>query len=305
MGRHTTMTYSLKSFGSYHAGGHVVCVTEGEPRDIRFTRETSYRYDPRGHFVVGSAWVQQFVPEQARDLPPVVFVHGGGMHGAVWETTPDGRPGWLHSLLDMRREVHVVDMAERGRAGWTPGQMGGKPILRSMEEAWTLFRIGPSESFAERRAFAESQFPVEAFDALAAQSCPRWLGTAKMQRTALEAVLDRTGPATVICHSQGSEAVFDIEAATPDRIAAIAAVEPSSMPPGGGLAVSKPFCIFAGDNLDVSEGWSRRAERWRGASDAIYLDGTEEIGPGNTHLPMIDFRCREVLDLIMTHLEKK
>lgn len=195
------MTYSIRSFGSYYAGGRVLHVSKGVSRDIQFTREASYSYDPRGHFRVGAAYVQHFVPEGARDLPPVVLVHGGGMHGAVWETTPDGRPGWLHGLLDMRREVHVVDMAERGRAGFAPGHIGGEPILRSMEEAWELFRIGPADVYTARKAFPGTQFPVDAFDGLAALSCPRWLTTSLMQREALEAVLDRTGPATVICHS--------------------------------------------------------------------------------------------------------
>lgn len=297
------MTYSLRTFGSYHAGGRVLRVSEGEPRDIEFTREASYRYDPRGHFLVGAAYVQHFVPEDARDLPPVVLVHGGGMHGAVWETTPDGRPGWLHGLLDMRREVHVVDMVERGRASFAPGHMGGEPILRSMEEAWELFRIGSASDFTARRPFPGSQFPVADFDGLAALSCPRWLSTSAMQRAALEAVLDRTGPATVICHSQGAEAVFDIEADTPDRIAALGAVEPSSSPPGARLSVPKPFAILAGDNLDVAQYWIRRAEKWRNIEGAVYLDTAAEIGPGGTHLPMIDIRSVENLDLLVSGLK--
>lgn len=297
------MTYSLRTFGSYYAGGRILQVAEGVPRDVQFTREASYRYDPRGHFLVGAAYVQHFLPEGARDLPPVVLVHGGGMHGAVWETTPDGRPGWLHGLLDMRREVHVVDMAERGRAGFAPGHMGGEPILRSMEEAWVLFRIGPASGFATRQAFPGSQFPIGAFDALAALACPRWLSTSAMQRAALEAVLDRTGSATVICHSQGAEAVFDIEADTPRRIAAIGAVEPSSAPPGGRLSRPKPFAILAGDNLDAAEHWIRRAQTWRHVEGALYLDTAAQIGPGGTHLPMIDMRSLDTLDLLVGGLE--
>lgn len=297
------MTYTLRDFGSYYAGGHLARVDEGEPREIRFTREAAYTYDPRGHFAVGAAYVQFYVPGCALDRPPVVLVHGGGMHGATWETTPDGRPGWLHGLLDRQRIVHVVDMAERGRAGFAPGHYEGTPILRSLEEAWTLFRIGPAEGFARRQPFDPCLFPVATFDDLARRFCPRWLSTGPMQRTALEAVLDRTGPATVICHSQGAEAVFDLEAERTELFAAIGAVEPSSRPPGDGLAGDAPLAILAGDNLDAASHWIDRAKDWRAIPRSTYLDAAAEIAPGVTHLPMMDRRSNEILALLLDALE--
>ena len=292
------MAYALADLGSYHAGGRIARVSEGTPREIRFTREASYTYDPRGHFAVGAAYVQWFRPERAAG-PPVVLVHGGGMHGGTWETTPDGRPGWLHGLLDMRREVHVVDMAERGRAGFAPGHWEGEPILRSMEEAWELFRIGPAPGFAARRPFPGSLFPVEAMEALAVRFCPRWLTTGEMQRAALGAVLERTGPAEVVCHSQGAEAVFDLEAGRPDLFAGVRAVEPSARPPGGGLAGGGPLTILAGDNLDADPAWRARSEGWRAIPGAAYRDAAAEIAPGFTHLPMMDRRSEEALALLM------
>ena len=94
------MSYDLRDFGSYTVGGTVAHVTQGTPREVQFTRSASYTFDPRGHFSVGQTYVQYFIPERARDTPPIVLVNGGGMHGSTWETTPDGRPGWLHLLLD-------------------------------------------------------------------------------------------------------------------------------------------------------------------------------------------------------------
>ena len=48
----------------------------------------------------------------------VVFMHGGGLSGSMWETTPDGRPGWSRLFLEAGHPVYVIDGVERGRAGW-------------------------------------------------------------------------------------------------------------------------------------------------------------------------------------------
>ncbi len=36
------MAYSLRDFGSYTVGGHIHRVSEGEPREVQFTRSASY-----------------------------------------------------------------------------------------------------------------------------------------------------------------------------------------------------------------------------------------------------------------------
>ena len=203
------MSYSLRDFGSYTAGGRVIEVTEGAPYTVQFTRSASFEVDPRGHFAVEHAYVQYFIPEARRDAPPVVLVHGGGMTGSCWETTPDGRKGWLHHLLQMGYEVHVVDAVERGRAGFAPGLWEGEPILRSLEEAWYLFRIGPKEAFARRQPFARQRFPVAKFESFCRSFVPRWLVKTPLQVSGLLAVLNSIGPATVNCHSQGAEVNLD------------------------------------------------------------------------------------------------
>ncbi len=225
------MSYALRDFGCYTAGGRIHRVAEGEPFPIQVTRDSSYLYDPRGHFAVEHAYVQFFIPERRNSAPPVVLVHGGGTHGATWETTPDGRPGWLHLLVRRGYEVHVVDAVERGRAGWMPGLWQGDPILRSMEEAWSLFRFGPPEGFSDRLPFPGQQFPVEHIERLARSLTPRWLSTSRLQIAALVAVLEKTGPAILVTHSQGGEIGFDAQALRPDLVAAIVAVEPSAAQP--------------------------------------------------------------------------
>ena len=291
-------TYKLRDFGSYPVGGRVHRVTEGEPFTVNFTRSVAHEVDPRGHFLVEHGYVQFFIPADRNGEPPVVLVHGGGLAGSCWENTPDDRPGWIHLLLDRGYEVHVLDNVERGRAGFAPGLWEGGPILRSQEEAWDLFRIGPASGFAERKPFEGQLFPVGAFDRFSRSFIPRWTSTTPLQTAALLAVLEKTGPSIVVCHSQGGEIAFDACRSDPSKFDRIVAVEPSA--PADGVEV--PLTMCAGDFLDTSKVWTERDRDWRAAVDGgagrAYL-GAKEFGPGNSHMLMMDSNNAEVLEAVL------
>jgi len=295
------MTYSLRDFGSYVAGGRIVEVTEGVLKTIEFTPGASYTIDPRGHFAVEQAYVQYFIPGRRNAAPPVVLVHGGGLTGACWETTPDGRPGWLHGLLARGFEVHVMDAVERGRAGFAPDLWPGRPVLRSMEEAWTLFRIGPPEGFAARKAFARQRFPIAAFETFARSFVPRWFGTAPAQIAALRAVLARTGPALIVCHSQGSELALAAQAAAPGHVAALVALEPTMVPE---TVPDLPIVLVTGDFLGTAPFWRDRLKDWTELAEqpgVTWIDAAA-LGGGNSHMLMMDDNADAVLAVVCAAL---
>jgi len=285
------MGYALKDFGSYVVGGHVHEVRGRAVEEIAFTAQTRYAYDPNGHYAVEGAYVQFFVPEGRREGPPVVLVHGGGMSGAMWETTPDGRPGWLHGLLARGHEVHVIDNVERGRAGWVPGLWQGHAILRTMEEAWSLFRFGPPEGFAARTPFAGQRFPVGHLERFAQQFVPRWTSTTGPQVAALSALLARLGRASVIAHSQGAAVAAAAMAAAPGRVARLIALEPSGFTPVGPGTPCPPVHIVFGDYLDCDALWRGLHAGWQDLAArhaAVTLVPLAEALPGTSHMPMMD-----------------
>ena len=296
------MTYKLRDFGSYTVGGRTHTVTEGEPREVFFTESAGYHYDPRGHFSVEHAYVQYFMPDNRNNQSPVVLVHGGGMHGSTWETTPDGRPGWLNLLLAHGYEVHVLDNVERGRSGFAPGLWQDDPILRSHEEAWVLFRIGAKENYQRRQTYKGSLFPVESFEKFAQKIVPRWLTTTHLHVAALIETLKYTGPAIVICHSQGGEIALNAAAVAPEYFTGLIAVEPSASPMSAGTTPDFPCVLFAGDFLDSETHWYSRQEQWQKwktfAGDKLQeIQSGKDCASGHTHFPMLDHGSDEVLEL--------
>ena len=305
------MTYKLRDFGSYTVGGRIHKIASGKPRKVNFTESASYIYDPRGHFSAEQAYVQYFIPEDRNDRPPVVLVHGGGMHGSTWETTPDGRPGWLNLLIARGFEVHVLDNVERGRSGFVPGLWEDEPILRSQEEAWLLFRIGSSQGFNKRRPYNGSLFPTDQFEQLTRMIVPRWLTTTRLQVAALSEVLKRTGPAIVICHSQGGEIALKALETAPENFAGLIAIEPSASPSDNREIPKVPTVLFAGDYLDSESHWAERLDLWSNWSDQAkeqdiqitMIQSGDDCASGHTHIPMLDQKSDLVLHLCMDVLE--
>lgn len=305
------MTVKLREFGSYTVGGTIVNFDEGERRSVRFSRDSQYVHDPRGHSSVGHVYVQYFVPEDRKPGPPFLLVHGGGMHGSSWETTPDGRPGWINLLVERGYEVHVLDNVERGRSGFAPLHFDGDPIIRTMEETWDLYRFGDAADFAARKPFPNQQFPVEGLEALARSTVPRWLSTTELQIDGLSAVLERLGQAVIVCHSQGGQITFDATERHPERVAGVIGVEPSSLARALERLRDIPVVLLQGDYLDRQERWVTRAGEWRGfvqeltalGGRARLIDTPTEIAPGGSHNLMMDRHNEACLDHALSALE--
>jgi hypothetical protein len=86
-------------------------------------------------------YVQYFIPQNERGALPLLMWHGGGLTGVTYETTPDGREGWLNYFIKKGWAVYNSDAVERGRAGWTDS-FKGDPVFLTKENPFERFRIG-------------------------------------------------------------------------------------------------------------------------------------------------------------------
>lgn len=299
---------ALADFGSFHVEGRLVEITGEDCTKIRLTETiTEFVHDPNGRYAIEGAYVQYMVPEAATG-DPVLLIHGGGMNGSVWETTPDGRKGWLRLLLEAGHPVYVVDMVERGRAGfcalesvWT-----SRPIMRSLEDAWETFRIGARQPDG-LVAHPGQRFPTDHFVKGAYAWSPRWPDTETAAGSALGKAIRRIGPCHVIAHSSGSSTALQVISglATGETLS-LCLVEPAGLPQVPTFP-DVPLLAVWGDFLDTSRLWQALRDMSKAACSAsgLYLEELllADVGLfGHSHLPMQDHGNGQVLGVILARL---
>lgn len=314
----------LRQISSFFVGGSLTTLRDLPVEQHRLAQNGPCRtVDPNGDYISGQMYVQAYLQAEPTLSIPVVLWHGGGMTGANWESTPDGRPGWLDFLLRAGLDVYVCDAVERGRAGWSrwPEIYPHAPLHRTLDEGWDMFRIGPSAGYhhdtAMRQAHAGQQFPVEAFDAFAAQWVPRWAGHEELTLRAYGALLERLGRCVVVGHSQGGGFALEAARRWPRHIAAVAAIEPSGAPaPELVTAASGPlpahFCLW-GDYLDLHPIWLRYRAAVQAYGDAVQAKGAHfdlcelpRLGiHGNSHFPMLDRNAHQVARCLLDWIRQQ
>jgi pimeloyl-ACP methyl ester carboxylesterase len=308
---------SLKDFGSFHVGGRRVKISGQPTQTMSFTPGTSYDADPNGTYLIEQAYVQYYIPEEQKYDPPVLLVHGGGMTGSNWETTPDGRPGWIQRFLEAGFATYVIDNVERGRSGWCalPDQWEGSAVIRSQEQAWILFRFGRPEDFEAGTPFPGMQFPIDAQDAFARQFVPRWTTTTDVMKVGVLAALERIGPCVVVCHSQGGELTLDTVARHPDLVRHAVALEPSGFPniETAQRLADQHWLFVMGDNIEGHAFWMPLMAKTTASvdslqnagSDASLLDLPQSGFDGNSHMIMMDRNSDMVFGLVNQWLRER
>ncbi|CAN7254152.1 MULTISPECIES: lysophospholipase [unclassified Variovorax] len=285
-----------------------------------------------GTVTVNQMYVHYRVPASRTSAIPIVLVHGGGLTGMSYETTPDGREGWATYLVRKGHAVYVVDTPGRGRSGFNStaineakaeGSVSGLPasvLMVTAELAWPLFRFGPSHG----TAYPDTQFPVEAFPRFASQGVPfaeamlegGGMGTAPQ---ALAALLDDIGPAIVVVHSLAGPFADALVGLRPALVKAVVNIEgaQSVVPTDAQIAAYRgvPVLELFGDHLDapVFTGQPRYEARKavverinRLEAGRASLVRLPDVGiKGNSHMMMQDKNNLEVADFILRWIADK
>lgn len=289
-----------------------------------------------------NAFVRYQIPVKAKKLP-MVFLHGGGQSMKTWESTPDGREGFGTIFLRRGFSVYLVDQPRRGDAGFTLASGDAMTPMHYDRTMFTLFRLGRWPEFYTDTQFPKDQASLEQFYR---QGTPN-TGPLDFNvvAEAMAAVLEKTGPAILVTHSQGVGAGWLTPLKT-QNIRAIVAYEPGGCPrlfpegevpeaietsfgkiEGTAIPVEEfkkftkfPIVIFYGDHIATEPTDNYGSDQWRGElamgrkfAELVNKYGGDctvvhlpELGiKGNTHFMFADLNNLEIADLLSKWLAQK
>jgi pimeloyl-ACP methyl ester carboxylesterase len=313
---------ALRDMGSFHIGGRVVEISGRPVQEIvRVPGGPPSRLDPNGRFQVEQMYVQYFLPQNRKGKYPLLLWHGGGLTGASFETTPDGREGWLNTFVRKGWDVYISDAVERGRSGFaSPDIWKGEPVFLNAADPFERFRIGTGQGSydpdpGKRRVLPGNQFPVEAYDQFMKQVVPRWLSTDDAIVAAYTELVDKVCPCVILFHSQGGAFGFKVAQARPDKVKAIVAVESAGAGQidSAGALKTTPVLMLFGDSIDKDSRWiayhktdldyAAAVRAVGGSVDVIELP--EQGIRGNSHMLIMDRNNAQIADLIQKWLVGK
>ncbi|MBN9083219.1 MAG: esterase [Rhizobiales bacterium] len=313
---------AIKDFGSFHIGGRVVEIAGKPVKEVALTPHGAPAViDPNGRYQVEQMYVQHFTPADERGRVPLLMWHGGGLTGVTWETTPDGRPGWLQDFLRRGWKVYNSDAVERGRSGWaSPDIFKGDPVFLTVANPFERFRIGEgpgawNDDPSKRRVHAGSLFPMKGYENFTRQVVPRWTTTDEAILNAYRELVDKVCPCVLVFHSQGGQFGFKVAQEKPDKIKALVAVEPASVGYLGQEAKLKniPVLMVFGDYIEVDPRWKRMRETAGRFGDAISAAGgnvdiydlPKRGISGNSHMMMMDSNSSQISGMVDAWLATK
>lgn len=310
----------LRDMGSFYVGGRKVQVTGKPSREVLFSPQgTPVTIDPNGTYWVEQMYVQYFLPEGSDDCLPLLLWHGGGSTGATWETTPDGRDGWLNIFLRLGWPVYCSDAVERGRSGWPCPPLeiwGEEPSRASFQDVVNRMRAGPVAQTPQGGLAGgpECQFPFDHFDGFMKGNVPRWIGTDRAVLQGYLDLVDRIGPCIVIATSQGASFACRTAEARPDLVRGLVLAEPAQSGSGNPLpeGFRTPMLGLFGDYIETDPRWMRNRDACRAYAEAIRGKGAKSevidlpsIGlHGNTHCMPCERNNKDVAQIIHRWLKE-
>ncbi len=308
---------NIAKMGSMEAGGNVIDCQTVDGGDANNPRQTP------GRLVVNHVYASYLYPQDQRYPYPILFNPGGGHTARFYDTTPDGREGWLTLFARAGFPTYGVDRVNTGRSGsdickLNAVRLGRAPITDipianrySAEASWVSFRWGPKFG----TPYVNTQFPIEAADAYYAQTLTTYRDPAETHKSvaAFVALIDKIDAPGVIIQSWSSSGLLGYLTAAerPDKVKGILAIESSTtafddIPKEKKQILAKiPIVIMVGDRAPDRNEASRKFQK---EMVAIGGDVTVDILPesgiyGNGHTLAAEKNNKQTMHRLMSWME--
>jgi pimeloyl-ACP methyl ester carboxylesterase len=313
----------LRAKGSFFVGGNTV--------EQSYEELGSQRAADR--ITINQMYVEYMVPN-TQLKSPVIMVHGAGLSGKSFDTTPDGRMGWFEYFVRQSHPVYIVDQVGRARSGFDQAvfnKVGASVAAPQIQPkivrlgdriaAWVNFRFGT----ADGKPFPDTKFPIAAAAELSKQGIPdlnQMLPKANPTYAALATLATDLGGAVIIGHSQAGGHPIQAALLHPDKVKAIVMVEPGGCDASSfssqqiAILARIPTLIMYADNLDGATGlpgpgWQARfddchalVKRLNEAKGIAQIISLPKMGiRGNSHLVMMDTNNLQIADLILKWMD--
>jgi pimeloyl-ACP methyl ester carboxylesterase len=302
--------------GSLEAGGRTVyCqINDGVEPD-------NWRFGP-GQVVIDHVHAHYQYPVDQRYEYPILFNPGGGHSARCYDTTPDGREGWLTLFLRRGFATYGVDRVNLGRSGSDIGAINAAkigagpasamPALNrySAESAWKTFRWGPEYGVP----YPNTRFPI----AYAEQYYKQMLTTYRDREetaknvAAWSALLDQIGPAVLQTWSSSGLLGYLTAIERPELVKGILAVE-TSVSAFGNIPTTRlnalaqvPIYIVIGDRAEDRVAAARDfQETMRAFRGGVTVDVLPEHGIyGNGHTLAFETNNIQIMERMIAWLDE-
>ena len=188
------------------------------------------------HYYANQMFVEVYVPYEIRHPYPVIMFHGAGQTNVNWLITPDGRMGWADYFVSQGYVVYLAEQPARARSAWHP-QVNGPTMHHTAEVLQNRFMTAAG---SWPQAKLHTQWPGGGEDLNSEisrqflQSQVEYLPSNKdSQELVLQAgkeLLEKTGPAILLTHSQAGPFGWFLRDYYPEYVKGIISLEPTAPP---------------------------------------------------------------------------
>ena len=301
--------------GSMEIGGEFLdCATNdgGDPNSRRW---------PAGRVAINHVYATYQYPYHQRYEYPIIMNPGGGATARVYDTTPDGREGWLTLFVREGFAVYGVDRPNTGRAGTdicaiNAVRLGRAPASQlpsinryAAGSSWITWRWGPKFGVP----WPDTQFPIEFAEAYYRQKVSTYRDPEETQKSvaAFTQLVDTVGPSVLLTWSSSGLLGYLTAAERSETVKGILAIElsPDAFDHISDEQLKRlskvPILIVIGDRADDRVKTSRAFQkRMQAVGGHVTVDVLPEAGIfGNGHALMVEKNNKQIMYRMIAWLE--